>query len=433
MLFLYYVLRHIYTFLLYLLTPFIVLRLYWKSWRLPAYRYRIAERFSFGCSTITPVDFWVHAVSLGEVVAATPLIEALLARKGRVLVTTMTPTGSGQVIKRFGQKVEHQYIPYDLPWGLRRFFKRVNPRLGIIMETELWPNLIHQAQQMKIPLLLVNARLSDHAFQCYEKVSFLFKPILNQFTAIFTQSHDDAKRFIAIGASAMIVEVLGNMKFDLPLQVPVNHEVTQFKERWGMTRKVVIAASTHDDEEKQLLSHLSKLKEAIPHVLLLVAPRHPERFQAVYHMSLAEGFNTGRRSQPDMIQASTDVLVIDSLGELLHFYQLSDYAFVGGSLVPVGGHNVLEPIAVQVPVFCGPYMNNSKAICEDLLAAGAMVMVNTVDELMTTLIYLYHHDTVRQQQIINASAVLTANRGTVARCMEKIEAVLAHEGDKQAF
>lgn len=416
--------RYIYTFFIYLLAPFIVLRLYWKSRRLPAYRKRIKERFFLGLHVSNPVDVWVHGVSLGEVVAATPLIDALLAKQWRVLITTMTPTGSQHVLKRFGEKVAHQYIPYDLPWCLRRFFKAYQPRLGIIMETELWPNVITEASRMKIPLMLVNARISDKAFKSYEKVDFMFKPLLNKFTAILAQSELDAKRFMALGASNALVQVAGNMKFDLQLKLSINDTFQQLKETWGKERIVLIAASTHDDEEKQLLSRLNQLKEAIPGLLLLFAPRHPERFQDVYKMSQGLGFNTGLRSQPSTIGIDNDVIVADTLGELLHFYQLSDYAFVGGSLVPIGGHNVLEPIAVKVPVFCGPYMNNSKSICEELCTAKAMVMVQNADEFVTVLAEMNRNQGLRQQQIKNASAVMETNKGTVTRCMEKIEAVL---------
>ena len=409
---------------MYLLTPFIVLRLYWKSRRLPAYRQRISERFFIGHKVSVTVDIWLHAVSLGEAVAATPLIDAFLAKQWRVLVTTMTPTGSQHVLKHFGEKVAHQYIPYDVPSCLRRFFKAYQPRVGVIMETELWPNVITQASRMNIPLVLVNARISDKAFKRYEKVDFIFKPLLNQFTTILAQSAQDAKRFIALGATEELVSVVGNMKFDLQIARSTNQTYQQLKNAWGKERIVLIAASTHDDEEKQLLSRLPQLKKAIPGLLLLFAPRHPERFQAVYRMSQDVGFNTGLRSQPATIGSNNDVIVADTLGELLHLYQLSDYAFVGGSLVPVGGHNVLEPIAVQVPVFCGPHMNNTKSICETLSAANAIVMVQNADELAMVLAEMNRNQVQRQQQIKNASAVLDTNKGAVARCMEKIDAVL---------
>jgi 3-deoxy-D-manno-octulosonic-acid transferase len=416
--------RRIYTLFLYLISPFIILRLYLKGRRLPAYRQRISERFTWGKTTPVAVDVWLHAVSLGEVVAAIPLIDALIAKQWRVLVTTMTPTGSQHVLKRFGQKVEHQYVPYDFPPVVRRFFKQYNPRLGIIMETELWPNLIYQANRISLPLLLVNARLSDHSFKSYEKVKFMFKPVLNQFTTIFAQSEEDAKRFLALGASEKVVKIVGNIKFDLQLQISANKDCQELKNKWGKERAVVIAASTHNDEERQLLSRLTKLKTTMPDVVLLIAPRHPERFQDVYQLSLAQGFKTGRRSQPDSIDSNLDVVILDSMGELLSFYQTSDYAFVGGSLVPIGGHNVLEPIAVNVPVFCGPYMNNSKAICRDLCAAEAMVMAENVDELVAAIAMMHRNESKRKRQIENASKVLTANQGTVTRYMEHIEGIL---------
>lgn len=417
--------RYLYTFFLYLLSPLFILRLYWKGRRLPAYRQRILERFSLGNGVVkTRVDVWLHAVSLGEVVAATPLIDALLAKKLRVLVTTMTPTGSQQVTKRFGQQVEHQYVPYDFPQVVRRFFNNTNPRLGIIMETELWPNLIYQAKQIKMPLVLVNARLSDHSFKSYEKAKFMFKPVLNQFTAIFAQSEEDARRFVNLGAADDLVQVLGNIKFDLQMQISASKDCDQLKNQWGKERTVFIAASTHNDEEKQILSRFSKLKVAIPNLILLIVPRHPERFDEVFQLSETQGFITGRRSQSSSINANTEVIVVDSMGELLSFYQTSDYAFVGGSLVPIGGHNVLEPIAVQVPVFCGPYMNNSKAICRDLCAAEAMIMVENADELIAAIGVMHGNKAKRQQQIANASKVLAANKGTVDRYMERIGSIL---------
>lgn len=413
-------LRYLYTFFLCLLTPFILLRLYWKGRRLPAYRQRISERFSLGNLALPQVDVWLHAVSFGEIVAVTPLIDALLVKQLRVLVTTMTPTGSQQVIARFGERVAHQYIPYDFPWVLRRFFKKINARVGIIMETELWPNLIHQATKAHLPLLLVNARISDKAYQSYKKLRFFFKPVLMQFKSIFAQSEVDAQRFIALGAPLDRVLALGNMKFDLQTQVLNQVVFEQLQTEWGKHRPVLMAASTHDDEENQLLARLSGLKSVIPNLMLLIAPRHPERFKAVYDLSQRHGFKTGLRSQSGTIDSDTDVVVLDSMGELLGFYQLSDYAFVGGSLVAIGGHNVLEPIAMQVPVFCGPFMSNSKSICADLCTAGALQVVDDADALIATIIMMYHNPSQRTRQITNATAVLEANRGSVARYVEEV-------------
>ncbi len=420
-------LRSVYTFLLYLSIPFVLFRLYWKGRRLPAYRRRIHERFSW-CD-MKETDVWLHAVSLGEVVAATPLIEALLAQKLRVLVTTMTPTGSQHVITRWGERVAHQYIPYDLPWVLRRFFKKINARVGIIMETELWPHLINQAMRAHVPLVLANARISDKAFKHYLMMRFFFRPVLGQFTAILAQSELDAVRFVALGAPAARVHALGNMKFDLKIQPHTLACFESLQMAWGVSRPVIMAASTHEGEEDALLARVPRLKSAIPDVLLLIAPRHPERFNMVFDLAKRHGLNTHLRSVPNTMGTDTDVLILDTLGELLGFYALSDYAFVGGSLVPVGGHNVLEPIAMQVPVFCGPFMMNSKAICAALIEAGAIQCVSDVDHFLERLIHMHHHPRERAIQIANASAVLKANQGAVGKSFDIILACM--NGEKE--
>lgn len=416
--------RRLYTVFLYLAIPYILLRLYWKGRRLPAYRQRIPERFSIGGFLSSPIDVWIHAVSLGEVIAATPLIDALLAKQYRVLVTTMTPTGSLQLKTRFNTRISHQYLPYDLPWALRRFFKHINARIGIIMETELWPNLIYEAKRAALPLMLINGRLSDKAFQHYQYVDFFFKPILNQLTMILAQSDLDAERFMKLGAPFDHVKVFGNMKFDLQVIIKNSQHIAKLREQWGSTRPIFIAASTHENEESLLLSRLTQLKAAIPDVLLLCAPRHPERFDAVSRLCQQQGFKTGRRSQASLINASMDVLVLDSLGELLGFYQISDYAFVGGSLVPIGGHNVLEPIAMHVPAFCGPYMQNSKAVCDELCTVNALKRVNDVDALINAIIQMHQNPVERQQQVESATRVLHANQGTVARYLDQIEKII---------
>ena len=412
--------RRIYTFFLYLLVPMIVLRLVWKGRRLAAYRQRMRERFALISKKKQPVDIWVHAVSLGEAVAITPLVEALLGKSLRVLITTMTPTGSQHVIKRFADKVQHQYVPYDLPWVVRRFFAKYTPKLGIIMETELWPNLINQAKKRYMPLLLANARLSDRAFGQYHRLRFVFKPVLNQFNAILAQSQSDADRFIALGAAPAIVEAFGNMKFDLQIQAKPNEFCRLLKEQWGDKRTVVMIASTHDNEESQILKQLSKLKQAIPDLVLLIAPRHPERFSIVYQLCVDSGYCVAKRSEAHTVNSQVDIVVVDTLGELLSFYQVSDYAFVGGSLVPIGGHNVLEPIAMQVPVFCGPYMQNSKAICQELEASQAIIKVQQAEQLIDAIIKVHQNKQDKEQLIANASSVLAANQGTMTRYLEKI-------------
>ncbi|HHF7347789.1 TPA: lipid IV(A) 3-deoxy-D-manno-octulosonic acid transferase [Legionella feeleii] len=416
--------RHVYSFLMYLMTPYMLLRLWWKGRQLPAYRQRISERFVLNDREDIQVDIWVHAVSLGEVIAATPLIDALLAKQWTILVTTMTPTGAERVKARFGEKVIHQYMPYDLPGVTKRFFKRTKARVGLIVETELWPNIIHYAYKAQMDLFLVNARLSERSYQGYRKVKFLFKPVLNQFNAILAQSEDDAKRFRALGAVASKVIVLGNMKFDLQTQ-NINTELfLDLKARWGAERVVVMVASTHEDEEELVLSRLKKLQAAIDNMILLIAPRHPERFQKVHQLSVQLGFNTGLRSQKETLSKENEVVILDCLGELLGFYQISDYAFVGGSLVPVGGHNVLEPIAMKVPVLSGTQVHNFKTICRDLQEAQAIELVENADILIERIIALHQDGNRKRNLVANATMVLEANKGAVARYVAKAQSIL---------
>ncbi|KTD15147.1 3-deoxy-D-manno-oct-2-ulosonic acid transferase [Legionella gratiana] len=409
---------------MYLLIPFILIRLWWKGKSLPAYRKRIAERFGLSKYEYKPVDVWVHAVSLGEVIAAIPLIDAMLDKNWSLLVTTMTPTGSERVQAHFGNKVMHQYLPYDLPGILKRFYQRTKPRVGVIMETELWPNLIYQARTARIPLFLANARISDDSLQGYKKIKYLIKPILNQFAAILAQGEEDARRYITLGAREEIVHVLGNMKFDLQTKSIESQRFSHLKGYWGAARVTIIAASTHENEEAQILSQLKRLQQAIPDVILLIAPRHPERFQAVYQLCIQSGFKTGLRSDLQTLCPENEIVVLDSLGELLGLYQISDYAFVGGSLVPVGGHNVLEPIAMNVPVLSGNQIHNFKAICDELKAAQGMLLVQSAKEVIDGIIKLHTDPTLRKQMIQNATAVFEKNKGSVVRHLHQIEAVM---------
>lgn len=412
--------RRLYSILLYLFAPLLIFRLFIRSIKNISYRRRIAERFSLGKNLPRDVDIWIHAVSLGEVVAATPLIEEFLKAQKIVLVTTMTPSGSQQVLNKFADRVKHQYIPYDLPCCLKKFFKRINACVGIILETEIWPNTIYFADKYGVKLCLVNARISDKAFKQYVKTGNFFKSTLNKFTFIGAQSEVDASRFKKLGAADAKVEVFGNIKFDINYPESNFKHLAILQDAWGKERPVLIAASTHDNEETQLLANLAKLKSALPELVLLIAPRHIERAAYIYDLATNCGFNTGIRSQASTISSASEVIIIDSIGELLDFYQLSDYAFVGGSLVPIGGHNVLEPIFMEVPVFCGPFMQNSQAICKQLQAAEAIVIAQNVEDVFTKILQMAKSPASRQKQIDNAKTVLANNRGCTQKYYEKI-------------
>lgn len=407
--------RYLYTLIYALMTPYLLLRLWWKGRSIPAYRERILERFSLDVMTPCPIDIWVHAVSLGEVIAITPLIEQYLSKNKKVLVTTMTPTGQERVIKQFGDRVIYRYVPYEIPFALRRFFRTFKPKVGVIVETELWPNLIHFARNYKVCLLLFNARLSQSSCRGYVKFAWFFKPLLNQFNGLYAQTEEDAARFKSLGAEPTRVHVAGNIKFDLEIK-QINFEpFLAMKSSWGEERVIVIAASTHDDEEQQLLTCLRRLQEKIPKLLFLIAPRHPERFDKIHLLACNMGFNTGLRSDSSSFNEHNEVVVLDCLGELLGFFHLSDYAFVGGSLVPVGGHNVLEPIAMGIPVFTGPYVSNFQAICQSLLAVDGIIQINSAEEFVVSLCQL-HYDVAGKEKLRKAaSQVLQANQGALQR------------------
>lgn len=411
--------RLLYTGILYILTPFIVVRLWWKGRRLPAYRARVSERFA-NLPFEGPVDLWLHAVSLGEVIAATPLIDAFLEKGWRILVTTTTPTGSERLMKQFGTRVLHCYLPYDLPIIIRRFFNVARPKIGVLMETELWPNLIYCAHDAHIPLVLANARLSDSSVHNYQKIKGLIKPLLNCFTNILTQSELDTERFLSLGALKDKVHMLGNIKFDAPLHIPNSEKYKNIRADLGTNRVFVIAASTHEGEEVLLLNAWERLKQRMPEALLLIAPRHPERFKDVYHLASNIGFKTVSVSEQDTLLQETEVVILDTLGELMGYYQISDYAFVGGSLVPVGGHNVLEPIALNVPVFIGPYVHNFKTICDMFQSVSAITSIQNADALMDAILALHQASAQKASMLKAANDMYLKNKGAVLRTLEAI-------------
>jgi 3-deoxy-D-manno-octulosonic-acid transferase len=409
--------RILYSFLFYLFSPLLLVRLYWKSLKSVDYRKRIKERFSL-LGKPHRVDIWLHAVSLGEVIAATPLIEAFLSENKIVLVTTMTPTGSAQVVRIFGNTVVHQYLPFDLPWVIQRFITKYQMKIAVIMETEIWPNIIHYMNENNIPLYIINARISDHAYTQYKKVKFLFKPILNKVSVILAQSQLDAQRFLYLGMEENKIKVCGNLKFDAPSPAPLETSLSELKKSWG-DRAVLILASTHAGEELIFLNQLSYLLKQIPNLLLLIAPRHPERFDEVYKLGMDLGYHIQRRTQHDP-SLPIDILLIDSLGELMQFYQMSDYAFVGGSLVPVGGHNVIEPLVLGLPVFTGPHTHNSRTIIQQLYNAQAIIIIETIDEFTKELFQLHENPKAKEKLIHQAREILDINKGAVQRILNEL-------------
>ncbi|TZF89078.1 lipid IV(A) 3-deoxy-D-manno-octulosonic acid transferase, partial [Cognatilysobacter lacus] len=366
-------LRAMYSLVLYVLTPITVYHLIWRGFRQSAYFERWGERYAgFGPPRATRV-LWVHAVSVGEVNAAIPLVDALLARRPdlRLLVTTITPTGSARVGALWGDRVDHAYLPYDLPGAVARFLRHFRPYAALIMETELWPNLLFGCRDHGVPVYVLNARLSARSLRGYRALAPLVARALRTVRGIGAQSHADARRFVRLGAEPACVQETGNLKFDLALPPSVVAFGRDCRARRA-ARLAWIAASTHVDEEAAVIALHRRLRGRWPDLLLMWAPRHPERFRAVAEQATAAGFRTLRRSEDRWATAHCDVFVIDTLGELLNFYACADVAFVGGSLQEVGGHNLLEPAATGTPIVTGPHLHNFADISHRLVAAGAL-------------------------------------------------------------
>jgi len=338
----------------------------------------------------------------------------------RFLVTTITPTGSDRVKAVLGDRVEHVYLPYDLPIILARFFDHYRPKLAVFMEKEIWPNLFAVCKERKIPLFIINARLSERAARPYQKIASLIKPALQCVSQLATQTEEDRLRFVEIGATQKQLKVFGNTKFDLTINESVILAGRTLKQQMFAERFVWILTSTHQGEEALLLPIYRQLKQQIPQLLLVIAPRHPERFQVVKKLCLDQGLTVVMRSESSSIEANTDVYIADSMGELILLYAAADVAFVGGSLVPVGGHNVLEPALVGVPVIFGPQMFNFKEIAERILEQNAAVQCQTPDAIAEAILQIQTSRDFRDKLIARAKAFVLRNQGATRRLADML-------------
>lgn len=420
--------RILYSLLFYLALPLVVLKLFLRSRKAPAYRQRIGERFALGLPPLKQGGIWLHTVSVGESIAAAPLVKQLqqLYPELPITITCMTPTGSERIRSMFGDSVQHCYLPYDLPCRARKFFKLLKPRLGIVMETELWPNHIHQCARMEIPVVLANARLSARSARGYARFPKLTAPMLAQLSGIAVQTPAEAERFLQLGARKQAVQVTGSIKFDLKIDQQLFAQADQFKADWQpQQRPVWIAASTHVGEDEQVLAAHKQLLEQQPEALLILVPRHPERFDSVYQLCVDSGLQTLRRSANEPVQKQHQVYLGDSMGEMLLYYALADLAFVGGSLVEHGGHNVLEPAALGKPVLSGPHVFNFLDIIGQMREAGALQEVQDADVLAQQLQRLWADNAARQQMQAAGEQVLKANQGALQRLLEMLAARLS--------
>ena len=419
--------RTLYTLLFHLLLPFILLRMWLRGRKAPAYRARIGERLAIGLPALRPGGIWVHAVSVGESIAAAPMIRELLARHPELplTVTCMTPTGSERIRALFGDRVQHCYLPWDLPWAAARFLDAAQPKLAIIMETELWPNHIAQCSARGIPVVLANARLSARSARGYARFARLTAPMLAQLDWIAVQTATEAERFRTLGARPECVSVTGSIKFDLKIDASLRERAQALRTEWNaLQRPLWIAASTHAGEDEILLAAHRQLLASQPDALLLLVPRHPERFNAVFELCRREGFASVRRSSGQAPAASDQLLVGDTMGELLLLYALADVAFVGGSLLPNGGHNLLEPAALGLPVLSGPHLFNFLDIAAQLREAGALAEAADAPAL-AALVGALLSDAPRRQAMGQAGLqVLRANQGALGRLLTGLEGFL---------
>lgn len=413
--------RTLYSFLWYLLLPFLFLRLWLRGRKAPAYRLRWKERMAWGYRPGTLKNsLWVHAVSVGETLAAAPLIERLLADYPDVplLVTTTTPTGSERVQALFGDRVTHVYCPWELPTALTRFMRAFDPQLVIVLETELWPNLCAAVKRHGAKLMLMNGRLSEKSYRGYGKLPRLIRPMMARFDALAVQTQVEAERYMALGAWPERVYPIGSVKFDMTLDTAVKQAASQLRVSFG-DRPVWIAASTHPGEDAPVLAAHKAVRAQKPDALLILVPRHPERFDGVADQVREAGLSVARRSQQEPA-ADAAVYLADTMGELLMLFGACDVAFVGGSLVPVGGHNLLEPAAWEKPVLTGPHLHNFTAIAQLLDDAGGLSVVDSGEALGDKLQVLMSDSDqcVRQGQA--AAAVVEANRGALEKGLELI-------------
>jgi 3-deoxy-D-manno-octulosonic-acid transferase len=414
--------RFTYNLLFTLILPLIVLRLLWRSLRAPAYARRWAERFGF--IALSPAQqaqkgqwLWVHAVSVGESIAAAPLIRTLRSEHPGIpiVVTTMTPTGSERVRDMFGDDVCHVYAPYDHPWAVKNFLSRFQPRLLVIMETELWPNIIHYTKRSGGRVIVANARLSEKSARGYEKFPALGKPMLQQIDCIAAQARNDAERFVRLGVAAQQLQITGSIKFEIELPDDLAERQRALQALIEGDRPVLIAASTREGEEEKVLEAFKQCLARVPDLLLLLVPRHPERFKAVAKLCAEKGLTVVKRSEALPVTPLTNVFLGDSMGEMLTYFSVADIAFVGGSLVNTGCHNVLEPAAMGLPVFVGPSQFNFQTICEQLEEAGALQTVADERALATGVIAAYEDPALRERMGQAGRALVAQNRGALGR------------------
>lgn len=411
--------RIFYSLLIALATPLVLLYFTLRGFRDRAWLGRWRERFGFIPADVRQRGIWVHAASVGEFNAAAPLVRALLKKYPALplTVTTFTPTGSERVRLEMGERVAHFYIPIDLPGAVGRFLERLQPRLIIVMETEIWPNLFLQARQSKTPLLMANARLSQRSVQRFQRLPGFAGEVIRSAAWIGAQSSRDAERFASCGAKQAL-EITGNLKFDLSVAASLEEKAEALRLRWGRDRPVLVAGSTHEADENVVIPVFLELLNNHPDALLVLVPRYPERFSRAAQLAKAAGFSTALRSQGEACGRQTQCFIIDTIGELMTYYACADIAFVGGSFGDQGGHNPLEPAALGKPVLLGPNMENAREIVAQLVQCGAARRVGDQRDFLRAAEQLLSDGNLRDGMGLAGRNLVQQNRGALDQTLE---------------
>ncbi|MCL1124416.1 lipid IV(A) 3-deoxy-D-manno-octulosonic acid transferase [Shewanella surugensis] len=418
--------RFLYSLLLYCLFPLVIVYLMVRSFKSKDYRKRWDERF--GMKGLRQTDLLIHSVSMGETLAALPLIRQLQQDYPElsITVTTTSPTGSAEVIKGLGDTVQHCYLPFDFSVCIHRFLKQIKPQYLIIMETELWPNLVHFASKMNTKLMLANARLSEKSATQYRKRIKLTLPMLDKLDLIVTQSDLISERFVELGVEGRKVHVCGSLKFDLQIAAQQQKAADDLRQILTLEERFIwVAGSVHPGEFDDIINAHKQLLLVQPNALLIMVPRHPEQFNAAAAAIKTSQLDGIRRSMQAEVETKTQVLLGDTMGELLSFYGVADQAFVGGTLIENGGHNPLEPAALGLPVLLGPHYWDFAEIADLLNEAGALRFIDSAESLSAALIDYLSKGVNYQQASAAALEVVAQNKGALDKHLQLIKAIMS--------
>lgn len=421
----------LYSGLLYLFTPLILLYFWRQGRRNPAYRARLDERFGKHkipdryCGGVV-----FHCVSVGEFLAARAMIQRFIQRHPHtpVIITSMTPTASELIEKTFAARAFHCYLPIDTPTAVSRFLNQAKPLSIVVLETELWPNLVHQCRRRKTPIVLVNGRMSEQSMRGYVRLDWLFKQVWGALDFCGAQTESAAQRFQRIGVPADKVDVVGNLKFDISCSEKLRNEIKDYKALFG-ERPIITAGSTHEGEEVQLLKAFTSVLKQHPTALFILVPRHQERFQAVAELVEQRGFKYVRRSAGVPVLPTTQVLLADTMGELMLWYGVANVAFVGGSLITRGGHNPLEPLALAVPIVSGTHVFNFQEVYDQLDSLEAVNWVTADDQLDLVLERLLDDENA-QLKTAHAQSLFAQHEGATDRYLDLIDDFLERSEDE---